>query len=132
MIFAEVLPLEIFASRHLRSSLLSFTTNLLFAMIIPLVGSTRHGKNQCSRKIATPLFSWCNPLALKYPITGIFFCARTASGQAAAAPPSAAMNSRRRRQMLIYPSLCEGLREGALSRQLSAKGVLGVVAVTPP
>src|SRR6516165_6713088 len=63
MIFAEVLPLEIFASRHLRSSLLSFTTNLLFAMIIPLVGSTRHGKNQCSRKITTPLFSWCNPLA---------------------------------------------------------------------
>src|SRR6516225_9580959 len=62
MIFAEVLPLEIFASRHLRSSLLSFTTNLLFAMILPLVGSTRHGKNQCSRKIATPLFSWCNPL----------------------------------------------------------------------
>jgi hypothetical protein len=30
---------------------------------LPLVGSTRHGKNQCSRKIATALFSWCRPLA---------------------------------------------------------------------
>src|SRR5215470_1270376 len=62
MIFAEVLPLEIFVSRHLRFSPLSFTTNLLFAMIMPLVGSTRHGKNQCSRKIATVHFSWCKPL----------------------------------------------------------------------
>src|SRR6516162_1693020 len=65
MIFAEVLPLEIFASRHLRSSLFSFTTNLLFAIIIALVGWTRHGKNQSSRKIATPLFSWCKPLVPK-------------------------------------------------------------------
>src|SRR3974390_2382203 len=63
MTFAEVLPLEIFASRHLRSSLLSFTTNVLFAMIIASCRFDPTCKNQCSRKIATALFSWCKPLA---------------------------------------------------------------------
>ena len=35
-----------------------------------LVGSTRHGKNQCSRKIATALFSRCKPLVARMSSAG--------------------------------------------------------------
>src|SRR2546423_14519914 len=38
-------------------------------------------------------------LTLKYPITGIDDCARTASGQAAAVQPTSPMNSRRLMQL---------------------------------